>query len=101
MKQLTNYRKHGNDFLLIKRSGNVGLFQEKKYNSYEVITIQSHNGREIMGNLIPPAEFAPSDESWGSKGWTYTIEADALKKFDELCEIALTTPPKTIIVPAT
>ncbi len=101
MKQLTNYRKHGNDFLLIKRSGNVGLFQEKKYNSYEVIIIQSHNGREIMGNVIPPAEFAPSDESWGSKGWTYTIEADALKKFDELCEIVLTTPPKTIIVPAT
>jgi hypothetical protein len=54
-----------------------------------------------MGNVIPPAEFAPSDESWGSKGWTYTIEADALKKFDELCEIALTTPPKTITVPAT
>ena len=101
MKQLNNYRKHGNDFLLIKRSGNVGLFQEKKYNSYEVIIIQSHNGREIMGNVIPPAEFAPSDESWGSKGWTYTIEADALKKFDELCEIALTTPPKTITVPAT
>ena len=101
MKQLNNYRKHGNDFLLIKRSGNVGLFQEKKYNSYEVIIIQSHNGREIMGNVIPPAEFAPSDESWGSKGWTYTIEADALKKFDELCEIALTTPQKTITVPAT
>lgn len=101
MKQLTNYRKHGNDFLLIKRSGSVGLFQEKKYNSYEVIIIQSHNGREIMGNVIPPAEFAPSDESWGSKGWTYTIEADALKKFDELCEIALTTPPKTITVPVT
>jgi hypothetical protein len=101
MKQLTNYRKHGNDFLLIKRSGNVGLFQEKKYNSYELIIIQSHNGREIMGNVIPPAEFAPSDESWGSKGWTYTIESDALKKFDELCEIALTTPPKTITVPAT
>jgi hypothetical protein len=101
MKELTNYRKHGNDFLLIKRSGNVGLFQEKKYNSYELIIIQSHNGREIMGNVIPPAEFAPSDESWGSKGWTYTIEADALKKFDELCEIALTTPPKTITVPAT
>ena len=101
MKQLTNYRKHGNDFLLIKRSGNVGLFQEKEYNSYEVITIQSHNGREIMGNVISPQEYPPASEQWGSKGWTYTIEADALKKFDELCEIALTTPPKTIIVPAT
>lgn len=101
MKQLTQYRKHGNDFLLIKRSGSVGLFQEKKYNSYEVITIQSHNGREIMGNVIPPQEYAPASEQWGSKGWTYTIEADALKKFDELCEIALTTPAKTITVPAT
>lgn len=101
MKQLTQYRKHGKDFLLIKRSGNIGLFKENKYNSYEVIIIQSHNGREIMGNVIPPAEFAPSDESWGSKGWTYTIEADALKKFDELCEIALTTPAKKITIPAT
>ena len=94
MKELTNYRKHGNDFLLIKRSGNVGLFQEKKYNSYEVIIIQSHNGREIMGNVIPPQEYAPSNEQWGSKGWTYTIEADALKKFDELYQIYLT--PKQI-----
>lgn len=101
MKQLTQYRKHGNDFLLIKRSGNVGLFKENKYNSYEVIIIQSHNGREIMGNVIPPAEFAPSDESWGSKGWTYTIEADALKKFDELCKINLTAPAKKITIPAT
>jgi len=101
MKELTNYRKHVNDFLLIKRSGNVGLFQEKKYNSYEVIIIQSHNGREIMGNVIPPAEFAPSDESWGSKGWTYTIEADALKKFDELCEIALTPKQAKPTIPET
>jgi hypothetical protein len=101
MKQLTQYRKHGKDFLLIKRLGNIGLFKENKYNSYEVIIIQSHNGREIMGNVIPPAEFAPSDESWGSKGWTYTIEADALKKFDELREISLTTPAKKITIPAT
>jgi hypothetical protein len=101
MKQLTQYRKHGNDFLLIKRSGNVAIFQEKQYNSYEVILIQSHNGREIMGNVIPPAEFAPNDELWGSKGWTYTTEADALKKFDELCKISLTAPAKTATVPAT
>ena len=101
MKQLTQYRKHGNDFLLIKRSGNVGLFKENKYNSYEVIIIQSHNGREIMGNVIPPAEFAPSDESWGSKGWTYTIEADALKKFNELNENTLKDPVEKLIIPAT
>lgn len=101
MKQLTQYRKHGNDFLLIKRSGNIGLFKENKYNSYEVIIIQSHNGREIMGNVIPPAEFAPSDESWGSKGWTYTIEADALKKFNELNENTLKDPVEKLIIPAT
>ncbi len=101
MKQLTLDRKHGNDFLLIKRSGNIGLFKENKYNSYEVIIIQSHNGREIMGNVIPPAEFAPSDESWGSKGWTYTIEADALKKFNELNENTLKDPVEKLIIPAT
>lgn len=101
MKKLTQYRKHGKDFLLIKRSGNIGLFKENKYNSYEVIIIQSHNGREIMGNVIPPAEFAPSDESWGSKGWTYTIEADALKKFNELNENTLKDPVEKLIIPAT
>jgi hypothetical protein len=101
MKQLTQYRKHGHDFLLIKRSGNVGLFKESKYNSYELIIIQSHNGREIMGNIIPPQEYPPSNEQWGSKGWTFTIEADALKNFDELCEIALTSKRTKPTIPET
>ena len=38
--------------------------------AYEIIVIQSHNGREMFGTHIPATEYYPSTDTWGVKGWT-------------------------------
>lgn len=86
MKLLTEYRKNGNLFTQYCRAGNLAIFHGRaikgKSETWEVIHIQSHNGREIGGVPIPPAEFAPGNEQWGSKGWTFTNPDLARDRFE-------------------
>ena len=97
---------------LDRRTGNIALF--KRYQSdaskchYEVIIVQSHNGRKIGDTFLEPAEFYPSTSTWGQYGWTYTegmsgsreqAFTDAERKFDFLVEAekVRATKPSTII----
>jgi len=82
MKKLTQYKKNGYNWQLLKREGNLAIFQSGQF--YEVILIQSHNGRDIAGKHCEAAEYSPSNEQWGSKGWSYSNEQDALDKFASL-----------------
>jgi len=72
MKQLTEYKRNGLTWQLLTRKGNAAIFQSRY--GYEVIVIQSHNGRTIAGNYCEPAEYPPSNEQWGSKGWSYRTD---------------------------
>jgi len=81
-KPLAQYKKNGFQWELVTRQSDVGLFQHRS--QYEVILIQSHNGREIAGVNFPPAEYPPSNEQWGSKGWSFSNIDDAFNKFYEL-----------------
>jgi len=72
MKLLTEYKRNGFTWQLVTRKGNAAIFQSQY--GFEVIQIQSHNGRTIGGNYCEPAEYPPSNEQWGSKGWTYRID---------------------------
>jgi len=89
MKQLPQtFKRNGFTFGQMEREGNVAIYRKHKgrISSFEVVLIQSHNGRIIMGEVIPPSEFYPSSEQWGTKGWTLA-EADyhgAHRKFLEL-----------------
>ena len=82
MKTLTQYKKNGIDWQITSRAGNIAMATSER--GYEVIIIQSHNGRTIACNYCEPAEYPPSNEQWGSKGWSYTILADAENKYSEL-----------------
>lgn len=86
MKELTKYQKNGYRFTLHCRSGNIAIFHGKLGGagapSWEVIHIQSHNGLVIGGKEVEPAEFAPSNEEWGSKGWSYQTEGGARNRFE-------------------
>ena len=89
MKALANeFRKSGFDFKLLLRDGNVALLRKTKpgfsFESYEVVRIQRHNGYQIAGIKIPPAEMMPHSELWGTHGWTFTSFDDACAKFDQL-----------------
>lgn len=69
----------------------IAIFWGRKEGSafanWEVIEIQSHNGREIAGKHFEPAEYPPSNEQWGVKGWTCTSQEEALAKFEEIMKI--------------
>ena len=82
MKTLTKYKKNGIDWNVIKRINNIAVAESQR--GYEVIIIQSHNGRTIAGNYCEPAEYPPSNEQWGSKGWSYSLLVDANDKFNTL-----------------
>jgi hypothetical protein len=87
MKRLTTYTKNGYVFSVIKREVNKAIFRGVSRNgtaNFEVIIVQSHDGREAFGKVFEPAEYAPSNKQWGVKGWTYSNMDDAERKFDEL-----------------
>jgi len=74
MKILTDYHKNKYDYSIILREGNLSVSCGKSRTSdaqtWEVFQIQSHNGLTIGGTYMPPAEFCPSNEQWGTKAWT-------------------------------
>lgn len=84
MKTLKTYSKNGYKFTELKRVGNVAAFEgirEGGAKTFEVIHIQSHDGREIHGNVVAPAEYPPGNAQWGVKGWTYQTDDAAQDKF--------------------
>lgn len=84
MKKLTNYRsKGGYEFTIIDRRGDVALADGGSV-GFEVFEVQSHDGREIGGRWCDPAEYPPSNEQWGSKGWSFKSEEKAREKFEEM-----------------
>jgi len=74
----------------IKRDGDVAIYKKKLDEAendnyhYEVIAIKKHNGYEIAGVKMPPAEMYPSDSQWGDWAFTCTSIEDANKRFDYL-----------------
>tara|TARA_R110002012_G_scaffold319310_1_gene539377 strand:- start:410 stop:715 length:306 start_codon:yes stop_codon:yes gene_type:complete len=84
MKKLKEYNKNGFKFTLLKRIGDIAAFEgvrESGAITFEVIHIQSHDGREIHGNVVVPSEYPPSNAQWGSKGWTYQTDSGAQDRF--------------------
>lgn len=77
MKELDKtFKQKGFNFVQLKRDGNKALYQKTKKTIptgkfYEVVLISSHNGYELGGQYIEPAETYPSSSLWGTKGWSF------------------------------
>lgn len=82
MNPLREYTRHGITRRITHRRNNVAIASGK--HDFEVIIIQSHQGRIIAGNEIPPSEYPPSSEQWGCKGWTYRTLDEAIEKYKQL-----------------
>ena len=82
MKTLTQYTKHGITRKVIRRQENIAIAASPR--DYEVIIVQSHDGRVIADKECPAAEYPPSSEQWGQKGWTYRTIDEAIQKYNEL-----------------
>jgi hypothetical protein len=87
MKKMTHYRsRNGYPWTIIERRGDIALAYGGSI-GFEVFEVQRHDGREIGGKWCEPAEYAPSNEQWGSKGWSFSNEKSARAKFDELTAV--------------
>jgi len=96
MKRLpTKFRSGGWDFKVLARRGRVALLAKTKRTMkrsiYEVVIIQVHPAKTILGRTYPEREAMPPAEAWGRWGWTATTEDEAWQLFDEL---ALGCPEK-------
>lgn len=85
----TEMTNHGYAMKQIKRTDKVAMYS--KCGGYEVVLVQSHNGYEIKGIKIDPAEYLPKDEDFGTKGWYFAGPKGremAEKKWKELTKNA-------------
>lgn len=76
-------------FREIKREKDIAIYEQTRtsdgeFCSYEVIKVRTHDGYEIADNKIDPAEMYPSNELWGTYGFTLPTLKLANKKFEEL-----------------
>lgn len=83
------FTKVGFRFKQIVREGDLAIFHKTHLSpahdgGFEVVIIGRHDGYEIAGNKIEPAETYPSNEQWGVKGWTYADLYHAELKFESL-----------------
>jgi hypothetical protein len=85
MKKLTEYKKNGRTWIVQKRVNDIAMAVDAgNPRNHEVFIVQSHNGMERHGSWIEPAEYTPSNEEWGSKGWSFMDRKSALRRFVEL-----------------
>lgn len=84
----TEFTDKGWEFKQLFREKNVAVYIKikNKVASYETIIIKKHDGYEIMNNKIPPSEIYPKNEDWGTAGFTYSKEEDAINKAKKLLE---------------
>ena len=84
-KLVKTFKQKGFNFTQVKREGDFAIYKKtplmSEYTSYEVIIISRHNGYELGGQYIEPAETYPSSSQWGIKGWTFTNINHAEAKF--------------------
>ena len=86
MKRLNKvFKSCGFNFKQIQRTGDVAIYEKVPVKgsprvSYEAIKISKHNGYNLGGNYVSPAETYPCNSMWGTSGWTATT----LESADEL-----------------
>ena len=86
------FKRKGFTFKQFRRTGDAAIYEKiSKIGAkhYEVIAIGRHNGYELGGVPIEPAETYPSDSMWGLKGYTYKELSDAEKRFNSLIQLEL------------
>ena len=90
MKKLEKeFESAGFKYKQIHREKNYAIYERKYIDSlsdphYEAIKILSHNGMEIAGKKLPPSEYYPSSNSWGTNGYTCINKKAAYNRLDRM-----------------
>jgi hypothetical protein len=84
----TAFRSKGFDYRQIERKGDIAMFEQTKPGLsgkwFEVVVVQRHDGYELGGKPVEPAESMPSSSQWGKKGFTFRTQEAAERKFQQL-----------------
>lgn len=77
-------------FRQIERRGDVALFAKRNphhhRDTFEVVIIQRHPAKRIMGREYPERESMPPSEAWGAAGWSQTDLESARRKFHQVSQ---------------
>lgn len=90
MKPLPDqYKKNGYDFNRIDREGDVAIYEQiepetNRRVAFEVFEVMKYPEREIGGVVVPAKEATPSNEMWGTFGYTVWNLGAANEKKDLL-----------------
>lgn len=87
----STYKKNTFHYELVTRDGDLAIFKQQLRPgvgclAFEVIRIRVAPALTIMGKDVPEREIAPSNEDFGSYGWSYPTLAKAKGKYHELLE---------------
>ena len=77
---ITNKPKDGK---FIKGKGRVAMYKLGT-NNYEVVVFKHKQAENIMGKDYPERMVYPSNEDWGTYGFSYIHRANADVKYEEL-----------------
>lgn len=82
--RLTQLYREG-DFAIFHKVGIANLTRQKDVDvGFEVVIVARHNGYELGGVKIEPAETYPCSSQWGAMGWTYRTLMEAEQRFGKL-----------------
>ena len=86
----TEFRHDGFNYKQIAREDDVAIYEQKWTGcsnpsvAHEVVRIRRHDGFEIGGKVIEPAEVYPRSEAWGVDGFTVTDRDVAFARLKRL-----------------
>lgn len=82
------FKKKGFNYKQVKREGMKAIYEQTRKNStlcnYEVVKLGRHNGYNMGGSQIDPAETYPGSSLWGIMGWTCTSIDKAMERYSAL-----------------
>jgi len=86
----TRFRRDGFSYRQIAREGDAAIYEQTWSGCsdpsvcYEVVRIRRHEGFQINGRFVEPAEIYPKAEAWGVDGFTLTEKDAAFAKLREV-----------------
>jgi len=84
----TQFKKKGFNYKQVRRDGMKAIYlqtrDDSQVSNYEVVRLGRHNGYNMGGSHIEPAETYPGSSLWGIMGWTCTDIESANKRYNQL-----------------
>ena len=84
----TEFKKKGFNYKQVRRDGMKAIYlqtrDDSQMSNYEVVRLGRHNGYNMGGSHIEPAETYPGSSLWGIMGWTCTDLDSANKRYNSI-----------------